>query len=327
MSSGKILHEMRELDDSKAIDEGQFESLKSGVNWWKPGVPYFLSADSTPLFIEAFVKHHMKTGDENALAELMPNLEAAVGWILNYGIKDGLLKYDKPHNGEGLQSQTWKDGVGNLMDSITGPVAVVEVQGYTYYALRLLAPIMAKGGKGQLARRMISVSNALKKRFNEEFWSDEDRFYYLAIDGNGQKIMRKTSNPGQLLYTGIIDRAHADIVVEKLFEPDMLTQYGIRTHSALEQDFDEFAYQLGSVWPHDNWMIARGLNAMGYGKEHNALRDATLKMYEDLKCCPEYVPISGDGSLIALNDSRLIAPPCIPQAWTVGAVINFMTNR
>ncbi len=321
---GKILHELRELDDKGAVDEKQFEDIKSGVGWWKPNVPYYFSVDSTPLFLTLFAEYYNKTHDDKTLHELLPNLVAATKWILDYGIKDGLVRYDKPQHGSGLQSQSWKDGVGNLLDMIVEPVAVVEVQGYAYHALKSMEQILAGAGEGNLSGRMLAAAGTLKKRFNEEFWSPTDQFYYLAIGGDGTKIMRRTSNPGHLLFTGIIDKVSADAVVRELFSPGMITAYGIRTHASDATDFNQFAYQLGSVWPHDNWMIAKGLKAMGYKAEYNRLREATLDMYEDLKCCPEYVPVSKGGLLIDLNDARLVSPPCVPQAWTVGAVINFM---
>ncbi|MCL4365164.1 MAG: hypothetical protein M1569_00925 [Candidatus Marsarchaeota archaeon] len=322
---GKIPHELRELDEKGAGEEKYFESLKSGVNWWRPGTPYYFSVDSTPLFLITFAEYYNRTHDGKLLEELRPNLVSAIRWMLDYGIRDGMLRYSMPNDGKGLKSQSWKDGIGNLLEKIASPVAVVEVQGYTYKALKAMVPIIRRMGMdAQLVQRMEDDAVALKRKFNEEFWSSQDNFYYLAKDGKGAGIMRITSNPGHLLFTGIVDKEYADAIVSRLFSPEMITAYGIRTHATSEPDFDEHAYQLGSVWPHDNWIIAQGLKSMGYGREYAMLRNAMLNMYEDLGHCPEYVPISKGGLLLDLNDLRLASKPCIPQAWTVGAVINLM---
>ena len=313
---GKILHEFSEVENQ------DLETLKGTTGWWKSKVPYYFSVDSTPLFISALGEYYEFTKDEALLCELWPNLVAAAKWMLDYGIRDDLLRYDKPANGEGLQSQSWKDGIGNIMDDVMGPVAVVEVQGYAYHALQAFARLAAYGNENAIAEQALAVSQNLKKKFDSEFWSEKDQFYYLAIDGNGRKIMKAASNPGHLLFTGIIDESHAKAVVKRLMQSDMLTPYGIRTHSSLDEDFDEYAYQRGSIWPHDNWMIAMGMRAMGFSKEYQIIRAAVIKAYGELGSTPEYYSASRDGILI--RPAQLKEPPCDPQAWTVGSIMHFI---
>ncbi len=313
---GKILHEFSEIENKG------LESLKGSIGWWKSKVPYYFSIDSTPLFITAFAEYYSMTKDEELLCKLWPNLVAAAKWILDYGITDDLLRYGKPANGNGLQSQSWKDGVGNMMDKIVGPVAVVEVQGYAYHALRAFAKLAEYGNENELSSRSLTASEKLKARFDRDFWSEKDKFYYLAIDGNGDKIMKVTSNPGHLLFTGILDKSHAEAVVKRLMQPDMLTEYGIRTHSSLDVDFDEYAYQLGSIWPHDNWIISKGMKRMGFKSEYFIVRDSILRAYEELRSTPEYWSAARNGRLI--KPEELKEPPCDPQAWTAGTMIHYL---
>ncbi len=308
---GKILHEMPSFN-------------KPNIAWLHQGSPVYFSVDSTPLFLVLFADYYSITGDP----AFKQNAVRAIEWMLNYGIRDGFLRYDKPSKGMGLLSQSWKDGIGNALEDLASPVAIVEVQGYAYAALssRTLQSMAAESDP-TLAARMKTAAAKLKERFNREFWSEKDQFYYLAIDGDGNKVMKIASNSGHLLYTGIMVREQADAVVKRLFMPDMITKYGIRTHSELEPDFNPFEYQRGSVWPHDNWMIAMGLKKLGYNAEYSRLRDMVLEVWNDFESAPEYVPVgagSNNRSAIELDDQRLVSPPCNPQLWTVGAILYFL---
>ncbi|MCL5420042.1 MAG: hypothetical protein M1354_04165 [Candidatus Marsarchaeota archaeon] len=310
---GKILHE----NTAVAIP---------GISWLRPNRPVYFSIDSTPLFLILAGKYYEATGDKMTLRKLQPNLVSAAKWILDYGMSSGLVRYDKPAGGKGLQSQSWKDGIGVLMDTLEGPVAVVEVQGYAYCALRSTAAILAGFADGALAVRMKEAAVLLKKRFNEEFWPPGADFPYLTIDGMGRKQAAITSNPGHLLFTGILNADQASRIVSRIFKPDMFTRCGIRTHSAASPDFDEYAYQLGSVWPHDNWVIAQGLKSAGYPWHYDAIKRAVSGALVGMGSSPEYMPIGFNGSAMGLADSRLVSPPCTPQAWSSGALADFLTE-
>ncbi|MEM3838966.1 MAG: hypothetical protein QXF01_00065 [Candidatus Micrarchaeaceae archaeon] len=304
---GKIIHEIPSF-------------RKPNINWLIPGKRYYFSVDSTPLFLIRMSSYVGRTCDES----LWKSAASAVRWILDYGIIDGLLRYRKPAKEKGLQSQSWKDGIGSLTDSVVGPIAIAEVQGYAYAALSS-SVIQKMIGKydPELAARMATAARMLKDKFNTEFWSAKDNFFYLSIDGNNQKLMKVASNAGQLLFTGIIGRERAKAIALRLTKPDMWTRFGIRTHSINEPDFDEFSYQRGSVWPHDNWIIAMGMKRMGFTKIYKQIRAAVVECFLETGSAPEYLPVAPDGSLISLSDPRLSSPPCNPQAWTVGAMLYF----
>jgi glycogen debranching enzyme len=154
---------------------------------------------------------------------------------------------------------------------------------------------------------------------------EEKGYYALGIDGSGNQIMPITSNPGQLLFTGILKPEKVKAVVGRIFKNDIFTPYGIRTHSKLEPQFDPILYQLGSVWPHDNWIIAQGLWESGYQKEYESVKSALVKAAIELQCVPEYYGVSVDEKLIAPAAMRWAA--CDPQAWSLGALIDMLGKK
>lgn len=318
---GKIIHEYYD----HGVD-AEFIKYKSPIGWLKPFVPVYFSIDSTPLFLITISNYYNVKKDKRLLDTLMPNILASINFIINSCEKDGMLKYNKLYNGSSLQSQSWKDGIGNLTDNLVGPVAVVEVQGYAYMALKSMVPIIRDEGFDGLSDRMDAVANRIKEAFNKSFWDAGNEFYHLAIDGHGKKLDIITSNPGHLLFTGIIDKEHADKVVKRLFKSDMLTPYGIRTHSEHDKNFDEYAYQRGSVWIQDNWIIAQGLKNMGYMQEYNTIRECILKLFRELKSAPEYIAVSRSGKIIPPENLPESSRPCDPQAWTIGAIADFLVD-
>ncbi len=312
--NGMIIHEY--------CEEKSVALLKKDISWWRLDTPYYFSADSTPLFLILAGKYLNQTGDISTIELLGKSIASAAEWTME-SIRGGLARYDKPPEGQGLLTESWKDGIGKLMDDLKGPVAPVEVQGYTYCAFTMLPMVMGNELGRSLSSSMQDAAAKLKEKFDSEFWNRESGFFHLAIGGDGSKISEITSNPGHLLFTGILDKEKADAVVKKLFSPEMLTRYGIRTHSSSEPDFDERSYQLGSVWPHDNWIIAQGLRD-SYKKEYELLRESTLRIYRETMSSAEFFGVSFKGDLIKPSDMRI--RPCDPQAWTVGAFINFLSQ-
>ena len=161
----------------------------------------------------------------------------------------------------------------------------------------------------------------LKKEFNEKFWMENKHFFAFALDGNKEQKKAITSNPGHLLFTGIIGKEEADTVVQRLFQEDMWTPYGIRTHSMREPDYNPLSYHLGSVWPHDNWIIAQGLKALGYGKEYEKIKTALIAAYEILGCIPEFYGVVA-GKITTKTEQNA----CCPQAWAAGSLLNLLSS-
>ena len=300
---GRILHEVR-----------------SFFRW-----DYYGSVDSTPLFLILFYFYFKKTKNEKFLRKHWTNILLALHWMYHYGDRDGdlFLEYHRKTK-LGLFHQGWKDGFENHL-KISPPVAIVEVQGYQYVALMGTAELAEDiFGDRKLKKSLRQRAISLKKKFNQKFWMEDKKYFALALDGKKRQRKAITSNPGHLLFTGIGDREKTRLVIKRLFQDDMWTPYGIRTHSSQEPDFDPFSYHLGSVWPHDNWIIAQGLKKLGYKKEYQMIKKAVLRANQKLGHLPEYYGVSLDGKIFI---DKLRAKPCFPQAWTLGALLNFLFSR
>ncbi len=315
---GKIAHEYYK---SGVTSAEWFNKYKMGGTWPRMDMPEYLSIDSTPLFIMVLSEYYTKTNDHDTLEALWPNAKAALGWIMDYGIYDGFVRYVP--NGNKLLSQGWKDGADRLFKDMKAPVALVEVQGYAYRAMTDMLKLMDVMDDPGMHEKTAAAAGSIKDSL-ERFWMGDSGYCATAIDGNGNLLRSITSNPGHLLLTGVLDRKRSAEITKRLLMRDMLTPYGIRTQSSDDPIFDPFAYQLGSVWPHDNWMIAKGFQRMGFEKEYRIVRDAVVKAANELGSIPEYYGVSKDGGLIGVDEMRPKA--CDPQAWSLGALMYFITH-
>jgi glycogen debranching enzyme len=315
---GKVINDEREEEPGKILHEFDFKQ-KSHPQYRFP-FPYYGSVDSTPLFLILFSFYYDKTKDKKFLDSHWENILMAIQWIEEYGDndKDLFIEY-KRKNEKGNFHQGWKDSFENHL-KIETPVALVEVQGYQYLALREVANLAEEKKDWDLVDKLEERAWQLKKKFNEKFWMEDKKYFALALDGKKQQRKAITSNPGHLLFTGIIrEKEKIELVVRRLFEKDMFTPYGIRTHSALEEDFDPKSYHLGSVWPHDNWIIAQGLKKLGCQKEYQKIRKAILRAYKELGYLPEYYGVVNGKITVDLPQL-----PCYLQAWSLGALFNFL---
>ena len=308
---GKILHELR---------TGEMARLGE-----IPMNPYYGSIDATPLFIMLASEYVAWTHDMELLRELEPNLMAALEWIDNYGDADkcGYVEYCK-HSPKGLLNQGWKDSRNGIVNGdgtlVKPPIALVEVQGYIYAAKRGMAWLLSLLGKDRLARRLRREAAILKKQFNNDFWLEEEEFYALALGANKKPARSITSNPGQCLWTGIIDRDKAVKVIERLFANDMFSGWGIRTLSSQAARYNPFGYHLGSIWPHDNSLIGMGLKRYGFEEELNELATALY----DCCCSFDYyrLPELFCGVPRTAHSLPVRYPvACRPQAWAAGTFI------
>lgn len=239
-----------------------------------------------------------------------------------YGDKDndGFLEYERNYP-TGLFHQGWKDSEVDHL-KINPPVAIVEMQGYAYAAYLAAAKMANEFGECALTEELTKKAKKLKQRFNEKFWMEKQKYFCLALDGEKRQRKAITSNPGHLLFTGILEQDKIDLVVKRLFAPDIWTPYGIRTHSDKEPDFDAKSYHLGSVWPHDNWIITQGLKLLGYQKEYRKIKDAFLLAYEKIGFIPELYGVIDNNITVELKGT-----PCHPQAWATGALFNFLEEK
>ncbi len=302
---GKILHEMR---------GGEMAALRE-----VPFAQYYGSVDATPLFVLLAGLYVERTGDDETLAELWPSIEAALRWIDGAGDPDGdgFVEYKRASE-QGLANQGWKDSYDAIFHAdgrlAEGYIALAEVQGYVFAGKRLAARCAERMGMPERARQLEAEARRLAEHFEEAFWCDEIGTYALALDGVKQPCKVRTSNAGQLLFSGIVREDRARMVAADMMRPHFFTGWGIRTVARGEARYNPMSYHDGSIWPHDNALIALGLAR--YGLKHSveqvfkALFDAAT--YMDLRRLPElfcgFRREKGRGP-------TLYPVACAPQAW------------
>lgn len=305
---GKMLHELRRDELT------QLHQL--------PYTPYYGTVDTTILWIITLVEAYEWNGDRALLTECRPALERALAWIDQYGDadQDGFVEF-QTHSSKGLRNQGWKDSGDSMVypdgTLVEPPIALCEVQGYVYNAWKRAADIYDLWSEPETAKQLRSKADELYHRFNERFWMEEEGFYCLGLDSYKQPIRSITSNPGHLLWSGIVPKERADRLVQRLFQPDLWCGWGIRTLSSQNPAYNPIGYQLGSVWPHDNSLIARGLKNYGYHQEANRIAEGIFAAasYFEAGRMPELF-----GGLERQPNNFPVPYPDanIPQAWAAG---------
>jgi glycogen debranching enzyme len=306
---GKILHEWR---------EGEMANLGE-----VPYGCYYGSADATPLFIMLVAKYLERTGDRAFVATLWPHVERALGWIDQWGDidGDGFVEYSRQRP-EGLVNQGWKDSEDSVMHAdgslAEGPIALCEVQGYVYAARRGAAAVAGVLDMPERAADLLDQAATLHQRFERAFWQADMGTYALALDGEKRPCRVMSSNPGHLLYCGIVAPEHAHSVAEGLMGEGMFSGWGVRTLAEGERRYNPMSYHNGSIWPHDNALVAAGLAR--YGMADRAQRilggmfDAAMAV--DLNRLPElFCGFPRQGG----QGPTLYPVACIPQAWAAAS--------
>jgi glycogen debranching enzyme len=318
---GKVVNLKGEEEPGRILHEHRF-NIKERAELPHWSFPYYGSVDSTPLFIFIAGEYFRQTKDETFLFQIWDNILAAFGWVKDYGDKDGdgYVEY-KRRNPYGLFHQGWKDGFKDHL-KIKPPVAIVEAQGYIYAAYQNLIFLDTELGKNDVSKEASTRSEILKKRFNEDFWMKKKNYFALALDGEKRQRDVATSNPGHLLFTGIVAQEKVKSLVSRLFQPDLWTPYGIRNHSARDSDFDPYSYHRGSVWPHDNWIIYIGLHRLGFGLHAERIKMALLRAFGELGKIPELYGVVND-KIIDL--SRMEGVSVNPlQAWSSAGLLEMI---
>ena len=317
---GKVFNDEREEEPGKILHETDLEKSYHPEGYFP--FPYYGSIDSTPLFLIVFAFYFKKTKDKKFLDYHWENILMALNWMEECGDKDKdyFLEYQRK-NSKGLFHQGWKDIPKGYL-KIEPPVAVVEVQGYQYLALKEIAKLAEAKKELDLAEKLEKRAECLKEEFNKKFWMKDQKYFALALDGKKNQREALTSNPGHLLFTDIVDKSKINDLVKRLFKSDLWTKYGIRTLSEREPDFDPESYQLGSVWPHDNWIIAQGLRKLGYEKEYQKIKKAILLADEKIKYLPEFYGVI-DNKITPETEEI----SCHPQAWALGTLLNFLGEK
>ena len=314
---GKILHEMR-FGEMAALHEVPFGC-------------YYGSVDSTPLFVILAGAYLDRTGDVATVLELWPHIEAALGWLDAWGDRDGdgFVEYGR-RNADGLINQGWKDSHDSIFHAdgalAKGPVALVEVQAYAYGAWRAGAAIARR-----LKRREDEVAaftqraSELRARFDQAFWDEELGTYVLALDGDKRPCRVRTSNAGHALLTGIARPSRAGRVVEGLMTPSSFSGWGIRTVASTEARYNPMSYHNGSVWPHDNALIAQGMARYGFRAEAAAIFKGLFEAstYIDLKRLPE---LFCGFPRVRSHGPTFYPVACSPQAWAAAATLSLLRS-
>jgi glycogen debranching enzyme len=306
---GKILHELR---------HGEMANLKE-----IPFAKYYGTVDATPLFIMLAGAYYERTGDRALIQQIWPNIRAALDWIDNYGDRDGdgFVEY-AAHGNRGLVQQGWKDSNDSIFHAdgsiAEPPIALCEVQGYVYAAKLAAARLSTLLGDSLASAALLEQAAKLRNRFEDAFWCKDLHVYALALDGRKRPCRVLASNAGHCLFTGIARPDHGKAVAHRLFAEDFYSGWGIRTLASGEARYNPLSYHNGSVWPHDNALIASGLAKYGFknlaGKILLALMDASSMI--ELHRLPElYCGLErrhGEGP-------TLYPVACAPQAWASAA--------
>src|SRR5690606_31828276 len=263
---GKILHEMRE-GEMALLGEVPFRR-------------YYGSVDSTPLFVAVAGAYYERTGDLDTIRAIWPNIKAALAWVDRYGDRDGdgFVEYGR-RSEQGLANQGWKDSADSVFHAdgrlAQGPIALVEVQAYVYAAKRAAAAIARALGEHGYGVALDTQAEALRVQFEAAFWDEELGTYVVALDGDKRPCRVRTSNAGHTLLSGIADPERARRVAAGLLSNAFYCGWGIRTVAAGEALYNPMSYHNGSVWPHDNALIAMGL-------ARYRLNDAILRIMDGL---------------------------------------------
>ncbi|MBD2523121.1 amylo-alpha-1,6-glucosidase [Nostoc sp. FACHB-133] len=321
---GKIDDEWREEEPGKILHELRLGEMARCQEI--PHTPYYGTVDATPLWLMLYAEHYAWTHDQELLELLWPNALAAMDWIDRNTKQTSYLSYYRKSK-RGLANQGWKDSgdciVNHKGELANGPIALCEVQAYVYAAKMRLAEIARMKKRLDLADRWQEEARSLKLRFNRDFWVEDQDFCALALDGDGKPVDSITSNPGHCLHLGLFTHERAYSVAERLRAPDMFNGWGIRTLSSLSPAYNPMGYHIGSVWPHDNALIAMGLRSLG-------LIDQALELFQGLFDMTSQQPYERPPELFCgyerNGDNAPVQYPvaCTPQAWATGSIFQLL---
>ena len=313
---GKMPHELRDGEMTRA-DEVPFS-------------PYYGSVDATPLWLILLSETFNWTADEQLVRELLPNAYRALEWIDCCGDLDGdgFVEYQR-RSSRGLANQGWKDSWDAILhrdgEVAKAPIALCEVQGYVYEAKYRMSRLLRTFGDMQTAEKLKKDAWEMAKRFEKAFWMPSRGFYALALDHEKRQVEVISSNPGHLLFTRMLGQERARAVTQRFMRPDMFSGWGWRTLSQEEKVFNPLSYHRGSVWPHDNSLVAYGMSLYEFRDPANEAFQSLFQAALDFR---DYrLPELFCGIERREFDEPVQYPvSCSPQAWASGAVFLFLTG-
>jgi glycogen debranching enzyme len=308
---GRIMHELRlgEMARTKQV----------------PHSPYYGTIDATQLWLYVFGQYISWSGDLDLARSLWPNIKAALGW-LERNLESGYLTYQSGHD-KALTNQGWKDSGDSVMHPdgklAEAPIALCEPQAYLYACWQEVAKVARLIGYDPVATKLEADAASLKERFQRDFWMEEEKFLALALDKNMKRVEVISSNPGHCLFTGILDDDKAQHIANRLMSQEMQSGWGIRTLSKSTIAYNPMSYHNGSVWPHDNAIIAEGFRTIGRPQDAHAIMLELLEIsqFEPDFRLPELVcGFDRNGSYRPID----YPVSCSPQAWAAGAVFQLI---
>ncbi len=312
---GKILHELRrgELAHFKLV----------------PHTPYFGTADATPLYLITLHTAWRWNGKRALLERHLETAERCLSWIDDWGDRDGdgFQEYETRAGVHGYENMAWKDAGDAVLypdgTHVRGPKALCELQGYVFDAWTRMAEVFDALDRPERAAAMRDKAAALFARFNAAFWDEAWGGYAYALDGDKQRVLTSVSNVGHLLWSGIVPPDRARRVVDRLLAPDMFSGWGIRTLSSSHAAYNPYSYQNGSVWPHDNGLIAVGMKRAGFAAEAARVARAVsgAAAFFALHQMPElYAGLPRDAAPFPVQ----VPGANVPQAWAAGSAFSFL---
>jgi glycogen debranching enzyme len=307
---GKILHETR---------KGEMAFLRE-----IPFSKYYGTVDATPLFIVLAGRYFERTGDLQFIKKIWPNLLAALDWIKNYGDidNDGFVEYIRKCE-QGILQQGWKDSDDSVFHedgrNAEGPIALCEVQGYVYEAKMQMSRLADILGHTTLSQPLEEEALILKEQFHKRFWVEDIGTYAIALDGDKKPCKIRSSNAGHTLFSNIAKKDCAKTLVKTLLSDKSFSDWGVRTVAAGETRYNPMSYHNGSVWPHDNALIAMGMAQYGFKAEASCILTGLFHaaIAIDLYRLPELFC----GFHRRKGQKPTLYPvACAPQAWASGAL-------
>ena len=311
---GKIVHEVR---------HGELAHFNE-----VPHTRYYGTWDATPLFLMVLHQAWRWLGDRQLIEDMLPAAQRCLDWIDTFGDidGDGFQEY-QTYSSKGYENMGWKDACDAVVypdgSQVKQPKALCEMQGYVYAAKRGAAEVFRALGEIDKAEGLEQQALELKRKFNEAFWLESEAFFAFGLDSAKQPIRTIASNAGHCLWTGIADVDKAGPVVRRLLAGDMWSGWGIRTLSAVNPAYNPFSYQLGSVWPHDNSIIASGMKRYGFGQEANRVARGIIDAAGFFQSCrlPElFAGVARQSNSFPMQYRAANAP----QAWAAGSIFQLV---
>ncbi len=325
----KVREDFHEQEPGKILHELRFGELTARGE--RPHSPYFGTADATPLFLILLDEYHRWSGDEELVRALEPNARAALAWIDDSGDADGdgYVEYACRNPATGLVNQCWKDSWDAIQFAdgtlARGPIATCEIQGYVYDARRRCARLAREvWGDDALAARLEHQAADLRECFRRDFWIPERGCHALALDGEKRQVDSLTSNIGHLLWSGMLDEGEAAATAERLLDEQLYSGWGVRTLGAHEAGYNPLGYHTGTVWPHENSLIAAGLARYGHREAASTIASSILRAAPYFE---HRLPEVFAGYPASMTSVPVAFPTASrPQAWAAGTPLLLLST-